>query len=502
MREILTNKRFIFVGGLEVIERLAWYSFYFTVAYYFINTLGFSEKESMLLKGAVGAMLYAGNAVGGLIADRLLGVRRTLFIAIASLAIGYCLVGSFAGNLSMVIIGMAFVTIGGFLFKPQPLSLLVSIYKDPSQRDSAVTLYYQFVNIGSLIAATFVPVLIKFFGYFVAYGLVGISMIAGGIIIFINRKIYGEFDNHLGVAKLPAGNLKKFVGIFLVLFAFLTFVFTNPTLSFVLLLVCAGLLVLYFVYQANKIEEIHLRHRALSVLPMIFLGVVFFVMYEQMDSSALLFTLHHSNTTLFGYEMDSQSVSGTLNSAGIIILAPLMAVFYNSKIGQKLTVQHKFVIGLLMSTVMVATLWLATFSVDPSEKISIYWLVFSITILFSGGELLVSALGAAALSALVPERMRGFAIGLWFLSSALGIKLGAWLSSLVAHGENLGGVVALTGQNKINSFLAYQQLYGWLFVGCLVTTLIGAAIAFKVARVVKESERYATNTNSIVMEIK
>lgn len=226
---------------------------------------------------------------------------------------------------------------------------------------------------------------------------------------------------------------------------------------------------------SNKIEEIHLRHRALSVLPMIFLGVVFFVMYEQMDSSALLFTLHHSNTTLFGYEMDSQSVSGTLNSAGIIILAPLMAVFYNSKIGQKLTVQHKFVIGLLMSTVMVATLWLATFSVDPSEKISIYWLVFSITILFSGGELLVSALG---------------------------IKLGAWLSSLVAHGENLGGVVALTGQNKINSFLAYQQLYGWLFVGCLVTTLIGAAIAFKVARVVKESERYATNTNSIVMEIK
>lgn len=486
MFEILKNKKFALVGGLEIVERLAWYSFYFTVAYYFINTLGLSEKEAMLLKGAVGAMLYAGNAIGGLIADRLLGITRTLFLAIALLIIGYCLVGLMTGNLNMVILGMVFVTIGGFLFKPQPLTLLITIFKNPAERDSAVTIFYQFVNIGALIAASFAPVLAKHYGYLFTYGLIGVSMSAAGLIIFLNRKVYAEYDNSIGLKQLSSVSLVKASGVLVALFAFLFFVYINPTLAFGLLLICAALLIAYFVMQANSLSNVNERKKALSALPMLFLGVVFFVMYEQMDASALLFSLHHTNTNLWGYEMDSQSVSGTLNSAGIVLLAPIMAWFYNTKLGQKLSIQHKFIIGLLSCTLTVATLWLSTFSVDPSQKVSIYWLVVAITVFFSGGELLVSALGAAALASLVPQKLRGFAVGLWFLSSALGIKFGAWLSSLVAHGENLGGVVALSGQNKINSFYAYQQLYGWLFLGCLIATVIGGVIALNVSKKVND----------------
>ena len=231
-----------------------------------------------------------------------------------------------------------------------------------------------------------------------------------------------------------------------------------------------------------QLESKQERQRAISALPILFLGIVFFVMYEQMDSSALLFTLHHSSTNLFGYEMDSQSVSGTLNSAGIILLAPVMAWFYNTKIGQTLTIQRKFALGLLTATLTIATLWISTFSVHPSERVSIHWMLVGITLFFSAGELLVSALGPAALANLVPQKMRGFAIGMWFLASALGIKLGAWLSSIVASGKNMGGVVALTGQDKIDSFHGYQQLYGWLFAGCLLATVLGSMIAFWVEK--------------------
>ena len=125
MLKILLNKKFALIGSLEIVERLAWYSFYYTLAYYFINTLGFSEKESMLLKGAIAAMLFAGNAVGGLFSDKLLGIKRTLLLAILLLAIGYLMVALNTGRYNFIISGMAFITIGGFLFKPQPLALLV-----------------------------------------------------------------------------------------------------------------------------------------------------------------------------------------------------------------------------------------------------------------------------------------------------------------------------------------------------------------------------------------
>ena len=333
-----------------------------------------------------------------------------------------------------------------------------------------------------MIAASNAPILVITYGYKLTYTLLAVSLVAAGIIILLNYKIYTQFDNIISKNQLSRSQLFKIFTILICIYSFLIFVFSNPEMAFALLIACTILIIGYFIYQVSKIPHQFERQKALSVLPILLLGVVFFVMYEQMDSSALLFTLHHSTTNLFGYEMNSQSVAGTLNSAGIIILAPIMAWLYSSKIGNKLTIQNKFTIGLLSATCTIATLWLSTFTVDASDRVSIYWMVLAITLFFSAGELLVSALGAAALSSLVPEKMRGFAIGLWFLAAAMGVKLGAWLSTIAASGKKLGEVTILTGQDKIDSFYGYQQLYGWLFIGCVIATAIGSVIALQVEK--------------------
>ena len=82
----------------------------------------------------------------------------------------------------------------------------------------------------------------------------------------------------------------------------------------------------------------------------------------------------------------------------------------------------------------------------------------------SSGELLVSALGLSLMSKLVPEHMRGFSMGMWFITSALGIKLGSYIASLVASNSVSKSVVELTGQAQVESFYSYQHLFGSIFL--------------------------------------
>lgn len=48
------------------------------------------------------------------------------------------------------------------------------------------------------------------------------------------------------------------------------------------------------------------------------------------------------------------------------------------------------------------------------------------------GELLVSGLGLAMVAQLVPQRMMGFAMGMWFLTSATAAVIAGWVASLTS----------------------------------------------------------------------
>jgi len=85
-----SNKKMFNILVLEFVERFAFYSFnavfVLYVSHYFLT-----EAQTYMLFGVVLAAIYGASIMGGLVADKLLGIKRTLVVGMVGLAIGYCL---------------------------------------------------------------------------------------------------------------------------------------------------------------------------------------------------------------------------------------------------------------------------------------------------------------------------------------------------------------------------------------------------------------------------
>lgn len=82
---------------------------------------------------------------------------------------------------------------------------------------------------------------------------------------------------------------------------------------------------------------------------------------------------------------------------------------------------------------------------------------------------MATAVGLSLITQLVPTKVRGFCMGMWFLTWAVGIKLGAYVASLYASKDLANSKSSLlVGQAKINSYLGYENLFMWIAIVTIV----------------------------------
>ena len=98
-----------------------------------------------------------------------------------------------------------------------------------------------------------------------------------------------------------------------------------------------------------------------------------------------------------------------------MIGSPILAAIYN-KMGDRLPMPHKFAIGMVLCSGAFLVLPLGTKFVTDAGIVSVNWLILS-RALQSIGEL-ISGLGLAMVAQLVPQRLTGFIMGSWFLTTA------------------------------------------------------------------------------------
>ena len=135
---------------IEMWERFGYYGMTAVVVLYMVRKLGYSDDRANLTFGAFVAMAYASPAVGGWLGDKVLGTRRMAVIGATILAIGYALLAT-PGFPLFVALGV--IAVGSGLFKPNPANLVSKVYEgDPAKIDSAFTLYYMAVNLGSTLS--------------------------------------------------------------------------------------------------------------------------------------------------------------------------------------------------------------------------------------------------------------------------------------------------------------------------------------------------------------
>jgi proton-dependent oligopeptide transporter, POT family len=151
---------------------------------------GMDNALSIDIVGTYVALVYLTPFIGGLLADRYLGYRKSIFIGGSFMALGYLLLGINGSNM-LLYISLACVIIGNGFFKPNISTLLGNIYNKEElkpMKDVAYNVFYMGVNIGAFICNFVAAYLRNNYNWGYAFMAAGVGMIIGLIWFAFGQK--------------------------------------------------------------------------------------------------------------------------------------------------------------------------------------------------------------------------------------------------------------------------------------------------------------------------
>ena len=460
------TRSFVVVWLIEMWERFGYYGMTAVVVLYMVQGLGFTDVRANLTFSAFVAMTYAGPAIGGYLGDKVIGTRRMAILGASMLAVGY---GALAIREIPLFISLGITAVANGVFKANPANLVSKIYEgDPAKTDSAFTMYYMAVNVGSTLSQILTPLFAVWFGWHSAFALCSVGLMLGVINYAFMRRNLAHVGSPPDFAPL---DLKKFALVLLGCAAAMVFVIlviqsTDLARKIVIAagVVALGIFVLLFVKGSSQEKK-----GVVAVLLLTVQCMVFFIFYAQMSTSLTLFAFRNVELRwLFGYSMPAGQVQ-VFNPIWIFILSPPLAWGYEylaRKRGGDLSVAAKYALGFVTLAVSFFLLVFAGRIVGPTAKISMWWMVLSYGLL-SLGELLISGLGLAMVARYVGPKLRGFVMGVWFLATGISQYLGGVVANFASVPQEV--------TDPATSLPLYMNLFmrlGYLAVAGIVLSVV------------------------------
>jgi dipeptide/tripeptide permease len=175
----------------EMWERLGFYLIVGILYLYIIDTerggLGMSNASAGEIYGTYLAFVYFTPFLGGMIADRYLGFRRSVFIGGLLMATGYFALG--IRSMPTFYAGLVLLCLGNGLFKPNISAMVGNLYEpgDP-RRDAGFNIFYMGINIGASASALLAAPLRNLWSFNLAFTAAGIGLLISVVILTFQWK--------------------------------------------------------------------------------------------------------------------------------------------------------------------------------------------------------------------------------------------------------------------------------------------------------------------------
>jgi POT family proton-dependent oligopeptide transporter len=453
----------------EMWERFTYYGIQSILILFLVTAsgrggLGFDDQSASAVWGLFMGGTYLLSLLGGWVADQLTGSRVAIAAGGVLIMIGNTLLA--AGNERVFFLGLGCNILGVGLLKPNASNTVGALYPEGgSRRDAGFSIFYVGINVGSLLAPMFVPVVAQKYGWHAGFALPAFGMLMGVVQFLATRR-------YLGSAGAPPASVRPrswltlwvIVALIGVLAALLYsgIVRVNPVslaarVSWVVGVLLAGyLLYVAFLGGLSRAE----RHRVFAMMTLFAASTVFWMAYMQIFSSLTLFAQRYTDLDVFGWRMPAGDLQ-TFPPVYIILLAPVFAALWVAlgKRDRDLSAPAKFAWGLLLMAVGMLIMYLAALRVLHGDKVSPLWLI--VAYFFTAcGELCLSPVGLSATTKLAPARFAAQTMGLFFLTLALGSFLAGLLSGAY-NAQHLETLPAL-----------YLKLFWWTGASGAVMLLI------------------------------
>ena len=188
--------------------------------------LGFGDGQANDIYGTYIALVYLTPFIGGLLADRIFGYRKTIIAGGLLMAAGY-LTLSMPGPTAFAI-ALFLIIIGNGLFKPNISTLLGNLYNKPEYvklKDKGYNIFYMGINIGAFVCNFVAAWLRNEYGWGYAFAAAGVGMLLGVGIFISGTKGLAHADQMKPVQKedMPMSRIVGTIFLPAIAFAILGF---------------------------------------------------------------------------------------------------------------------------------------------------------------------------------------------------------------------------------------------------------------------------------------
>ena len=476
---VTQTRSFLTIALIELWERFGYYGMQALIVYFMVQRLGFDDTRATLVWGAAAALIYVAPAIGGWIGDKVLGTRRCMIIGAIILSLGYALMGIPVSGTWLTFVALGVIVVGNGLFKPNTANLVRKIYEgDDAKIDSAFTIYYMAVNVGSTVSMLATPAIKDHFnassggdlGWHMAFAVCSVGLWVGLLTVGVLRRTVHHIGSPPDELPLNWGKLAWVAGGGVLTVIASTFILEYQWLARLFVYV-AGLVVLGIFIHLIRTSQASERAGLVAALVLTLQTVFFFIFYQQMSTSLSLFALRNVDLdfSLFGSHLFTWSPAQfqALNAIWIMVLSPVLAWIYTRSSGSRLdlSIAAKFALGFAVVAAGFFTYGFAgAFAVNGMTS---SWIMIAGYGLYSLGELLVSGLGLAMIARYVPARMGGFMMGAYFVAVGISQYLGGLVATMASVPEGM--------TDPLQTLSIYTSLFNKLGLAAIACTFIALA---------------------------
>ncbi len=423
------GRSFATVFLIEMWERFGFYGMAALLVLFMVDKLGFPDEHANLTWGAFTALVFSAPAIGGWIGDKVLGARRTMILGAFVLAAGYAMLALPFESLHFLYAALGVIVVGNGLFKANAANLVRRIYEgDEARIDSAFTIYYMSVNIGSTLSMLATPWIKDHWGWHTAFAVCFAGLVLGLINFMLMRRELAHIGSAPDDEPVQWNKLAAVIVGSVAVGAGTLFVLQNEQLAAACVYFAGFAILAIFGYMSWKCAATE-RAGLLAAFILTLQIILFFIFYQQMSTSLTLFALRNVDPAfiLFGNTIFTWSAAQfqALNPLWIMVLSPFLAILYSrmAKVGRDFPIAAKYALGFVVVALGFFVFAMSgRYAVDG--RVSSWFMVGGYG-LYSLGELLVSGLGLAMIARYVPARMSGFMMGAYFVATGVSQYLGS-----------------------------------------------------------------------------
>lgn len=479
-------KGLYFIFATSTAERFSYYGMRAIFILFLTQALLFDKEHAASIYGSYTGLVYLTPLIGGYIADKYWGIRRSVFWGAMMMAVGQFLMFASASMLEarelshwLMYGGLTFLILGNGCFKPTVSSLVGQLYEPGDKRlDSAYTIFYMGVNVGSFLA----PLVCGYFGEtgnpndFRWGFLIAAIVTVLTVVLFETQKnkyLIGPDGKPLGIIPdarkeqpkadntdrkaTDAGSRKTRNYLLLSLLAivlagFFYWCFGNDWISIGIFTACIVFPVSILLEGSlTKIE----RDRIFVIYIIAFFVIFFWAAYEQAGASLTLFASEQTDRIILGWEMPASWVQ-SFNPLFVVILAAIMPGVWSAlgKRGMEPASPTKQAIGLLLLSLGYLIICFGVKDVQPGIKVSLIWLT-GLYFIHTMGEICLSPIGLSMVNKLTPIRFASLMMGTWYLSTATANKFAGILSGLYPEAGKVKTLLGYRIETMYDFFMVF-----------------------------------------------